>query len=304
MAAQVFIFGLGYIGEAWAEMMAAQGFAIAGTTRTPSKLSHRIDEGWEICAYNSQSDQPENPSLSAQDKNIIINQIAKADILLSTIALKGGRDPVMADFEEHLLSFKGWAGYLSVTSVYASQSEGWVDEHTTPKPQSDRGKARLAAEKKWLQLPSAEIFRLGGIYGPHRNPFEQLRKGQAQIIEKPGQLFNRMHQQDMCKVIAAALHQPRSHRIINLVDGAPAAQGDMIRFSASLLGIKPPKPIPFEQAILSEMGKSFYQTSRRICSTIIGPELGLALDFPDYKSGLTACFEAENISLKDGAKKR
>jgi len=105
-----------------------------------------------------------------------------------------------------------------------------------------------------------------------------------------------MHQRDMCRVITAALQQPRSHRIINLVDGTPAAQGDMIRFSASLLGIDPPKPVPFEQAVLSEMGKSFYQTSRRICSAIIGPELGLELNFPDYKSGLTACFEAEKNS--------
>ena len=291
MTQNIFIFGLGYIGQAWAEMMAEQGYHITGTTRTPEKLAHRTAQGWQILSYHTQTDAPAH-----FNRDEIENHIAQADILLSTIALKQGRDPVMADFQQALTSFSGWAGYLSVTSVYASQSAGWVDETTAANPQSDRGRARLAAEQQWLRLPRAEIFRLGGIYGPHRNPFQALREGTAQIIEKEGQLFNRMHQLDMCRVITAAYHSPRPGRIINLVDGAPAAQGDMMRFAAQLVGVAPPAAIPYEQANLSEMGRSFYQTSRRIRSAIIGSELGLELRYPDYKSGLTACLEAEKHS--------
>ena len=291
MAQKIFIFGLGYIGQAWAEMMAEQGYHITGTTRTPEKLVHRTAQGWQILRYHTQTDAPAHFNTDE-----IENHIAQADILLSTIALKQGRDPVMADFQQALTSFSGWAGYLSVTSVYASQSEGWVDEMTAANPQSDRGRARLAAEQKWLRLPRAEIFRLGGIYGPYRNPFQALREGTAQIIEKEGQLFNRMHQLDMCRVITAAYHSARPGRIINLVDGAPAAQGDMMRFAAQLVGVAPPAAIPYEQANLSEMGRSFYQTSRRIRSAIIGTELGLELRYPDCKSGLTACLEAEKHS--------
>ncbi len=147
-------------------------------------------------------------------------------------------------------------------------------------------------------MPQAEIFRLGGIYGPHRNPFAALKEGTAQIIEKPGQLFNRMHQHDMCRVLASACTSPRAGRIINLVDGVPAAQGDMIRYAAALLGITPPKPVAFEDAKLSEMGKSFYQTSRSIRSVIIRPELGLELAYPDYRCGLDACIKAETDGHK------
>ena len=293
MAKQIFIFGLGYIGEAFGVMMAEAGYQIAGTIRTPQRLAHRAAEGWKIYPYQHLA-QP----MDRAEKSAICEAVGRADIVLSTIALKGGRDPVMADFHSCLLGFSGWAGYLSVTSVYASQSEGWVDEHTPPAPLTDRGKARLAAEQAWSRLPQAEIFRLGGIYGPYRNPFAALKDGTAQIIEKQGQLFNRMHQHDMCRVLKAACTSPRAGRIINLVDGVPAAQGDMIRYAATLLGITPPEPVAFEDAQLSEMGRSFYQTSRSIRSVIINAELGLELAYPDYRSGLDACFEAEITGQK------
>ena len=293
MGKQIFIFGLGYIGDAFAAMMAKAGYEIAGTVRTPQKQSHRAAEGWKIYPYQH-TEQP----VPQGEYDAICAAVGRADIVLSTIALKGGRDPVMADFQDMLLAYTGWAGYLSVTSVYASQSEGWVDEHTPPAPLTDRGRARLAAEQAWLRLPQAEIFRLGGIYGPHRNPFAALKEGTAQIIEKPGQLFNRMHQHDMCRVLASACTSPRAGRIINLVDGVPAAQGDMIRYAAALLGITPPKPVAFEDAKLSEMGKSFYQTSRSIRSVIIRPELGLELAYPDYRCGLDACIKAETDGHK------
>lgn len=295
MKKHLFIFGLGYIGEAFAHMMAVDGVSITGTTRSPQKLAHRADQGWNILCYDS-----EDNSGGKTDMKAICSAIKDADMIVSTIALKQGRDPVMAEFAQPLKDFQGWAAYLSVTSVYASQSSGWVDEHTPPAPATDRGKARLAAEQQWLCLPHAEIFRLGGIYGPFRNPFEALRQGTAQIIEKKGQLFNRMHQHDMCRTIRAASISPRAGRIINLVDGVPAAQGDMIRYAASLLNITPPTPIAFEQATLSEMGRSFYQSSRSIRSAIITPELGLELLYPDYKSGLDACFEAEALLHRQG----
>ncbi len=142
MGKQIFIFGLGYIGEAFAAMMADAGYEIAGTVRTPQKLSHRAAEGWKIYPYQH-TEQP----VPQGEYDAICAAVGRADIVLSTIALKGGRDPVMADFQDMLLAYTGWAGYLSVTSVYASQSEGWVDEHTPPAPLTDRGRARLAQNR-------------------------------------------------------------------------------------------------------------------------------------------------------------
>ena len=286
MSKKMFIFGLGYIGEALAARMADQGWQIAGTIRNPDRLAHRRQEGWSVLSYQHDRE-------NSDEREQIAQKIADADILFSTIGLKDGADPVSAEYSRELQAYSGWAGYLSVTSVYASQSEGWVDEHTDARPQSDRGRARLAAEQAWQRLTGAEIFRLGGIYGPKRNPFRAILDGTAQIIDRPGQLFNRMYYLDMVRILEAACKAPQAGRIINLVDGVPAAQRDMMMFSASLLGCPPPQTVSYEEANLSEMGRSFYQTSRRIRSVVWGPEMGVELICPDYKAGLKACLEAD-----------
>ena len=184
---------------------------------------------------------------------------------------------------------------MSATSVYPSQPDGWVDENTMPAPATARGKARLTAEQKWQEYTNAELFRLAGIYGPQRNPFAELLEGKARIIDKPGQVFNRIHQTDISQILIAAIDKPRPGRVINLADGRPAAQGDVLSYAAGLLGINPPAPIPFETADLSPMARSFFSSCRRVRSNIIGPELGLKLVYPDYKKGLEAIHAEQNF---------
>ena len=199
-----------------------------------------------------------------------------------------GHDPVLACHEQDVAAFTGWTGYVSATSVYPDQEDGFVDERTPAGPVTKRGKDRLAAEQQWQQLCAAEIFRIAGIYGPHRNALVAFREGRARIIENKGQLSNRIHQSDITKIILAALDQPRPRRILNLCDDEPAPQGDVVRFAAELLGVVPPEPIPLERADLTPMARSFYVSRRRLRSCLIGPELGVTLDYPTYREGLRA----------------
>ena len=197
--------------------------------------------------------------------------------------------------EPEIKKFSGWVGYLSATSVYPNQPEGWVDEDTMPAPVTARGKARLTAEQKWQEYTNAEVFRLAGIYGPQRNPFAELLAGTARIIDKPGQVFNRIHQTDISQTLIAAMDKPRPGRVINLADGKPASQSDVLSYAAGLLGINPPAPIPFETADLSPMARSFFSSCRQVRSNIIGPELGHELVYPDYKKGLEAIHAEQNF---------
>ena len=115
----------------------------------------------------------------------------------------------------------------------------------------------------------------------------------APIIEREGQVFNRIHVEDICRIITAAMAQPRRGRIINLADEKPAPQGDVVRCAAKLLGVAPPEPQTLEEANLSAMARSFYVSRRRVGSRVIKPELGLDLLYPDYESGLAAILAAE-----------
>ena len=283
MAGTIFIFGLGYVGRPLGHLLAGHGWRIRGTTRTPEKLATETATGWQIHRF-------------ADDHRLADPDAALdgVDAVLSTITAIGGSDPVLDAHGDVLAGFTGWSGYVSATSVYPDRPEGFCYEDTPTDPATKRGRARVIAEARWQELLGTELFRAAGIYGPGRSPFDSLRDGTARIIEHRGQLFNRIHVDDICRIILAAMNQPRRGRIINLADEKPAAQGDVVRHAAGLLGVTPPTPQSLDEADLSPMARSFYVSRRRVGSKVIGPELGVRLLYPDYESGLAAILDAEN----------
>ena len=282
MAGTIFIFGLGYVGRPLGHLLASRGWQIRGTTRTPERLAADAAAGWQV--YRFADDVPLTDPEEALDG---------VDAVLSTITAIGGSDPVLDAHGDVLSGFTGWSGYVSATSVYPDRPDGFCYEDTPTDPATKRGQARVIAEARWQELLGTELFRAAGIYGPGRSPFDALRDGSARIIEHRGQLFNRIHVDDICRIIIAAMNRPRRHRIVNLADNKPAAQGDVVRHAASLLGVTPPEPQSLEEADLSPMARSFYVSRRRVGSKVIGPELGVTLLYPDYESGLAAILEAE-----------
>ena len=282
MAGTVFIFGLGYVGRPLGHRLAAAGWQVRGTTRTPSRLAAEAEAGWQI--HEFADDRP------LADPDAALDGV---DALITTITAIGGSDPVLDAHGELIADFKGWSGYVSATSVYPDTPDGFCYEDTPTGPATARGRARVEAEQRWLDLLGTEIFRAAGIYGPGRSPFDALRDGTSRIIEHRGQVFNRIHVEDICRVIEAAMAQPRRGRIINLADNKPAPQGDVVRHAAGLIGIEPPQPQSLEEANLSPMARSFYVSRRKVASKVIGPELGLDLLYPDYESGLAAILKAE-----------
>ena len=282
MAGTVFIFGLGYVGRPLGHRLAAAGWQVRGTTRTPSRLAAEAEAGWQI--HQFADDRP------LADPEMALDGV---DALITTITTIGGSDPVLDAHGELIAGFKGWSGYVSATSVYPDTPDGFCYEDTPTGPATARGRARVEAEQRWLDLLGTEIFRAAGIYGPGRSPFDALRDGTSRIIEHRGQLFNRIHVEDICRVIEAAMAQPRRGRIINLADNKPAPQGDVVRHAAGLIGVEPPQPQSLKEANLSPMARSFYVSRRKVASKVIGPELGLDLLYPDYESGLAAILKAE-----------
>ena len=283
MARTIFIFGLGYVGRPLGHRLAAAGWRIRGTTRSPERLAAEAAAGWQIHPFAD--DRPLADATTA---------LSGVDAVLSTITAIGGSDPVLDAHGDVLARFDGWSGYVSATSVYPDRPEGYCYEDTPTDPATARGRARVVAEDRWMSLLRSEIFRAAGIYGPGRSPFDALRAGSARIIEHRGQVFNRIHVDDICRIIEAAINAPRPGRIINLADTRPAAQGEVMRHAAALIGVEPPRPQSLEEADLSPMARTFYVSRRRVASRVIGPELGLDLLYPDYESGLAAILEAEH----------
>jgi nucleoside-diphosphate-sugar epimerase len=115
-----------------------------------------------------------------------------------------------------------------------------------------------------------------------------VRRGEAKRVDKPGQVFSRIHVEDIATVLEASMARPNPGNAYNVCDDDPAAPHEVIAFACDLLGVPKPPLVPFAEAELSPMARSFYEDNKRVDNTRIKRELGVALRYPDYRSGLTA----------------
>lgn len=283
-ARRLFCFGLGFSALALARRLKAQGWSIAGTTRSPEKTAALTGEGIEVFLFDR--DRPLSDIQAA---------LAGTTHLLVSIAPDETGDPVLACHGADLGASEGlqWAGYLSTTGVYGNRDGGWVDEDSVLQPTVERSKRRVAAEEAWLQawrsqgLP-VHLFRLAGIYGPGRSMLDTVRSGKAKRIDRPGQVFSRIHVDDIAAVLQASMARPRPGGIYNVCDDDPASPAEVTAYACGLLGIEPPPLLPLEQAGLSSMGLSFWSDNKRVSNRLLHEELAVELAYPTYKAGLDA----------------
>lgn len=287
MSARLFCFGLGF--TARHVIARLPGWAVAGTITRPEGLAG-------LAALDIDG------VLFADDRPLPPDALTEVTHLLLSIPPDAGGDPVLQrcarDLEEAAPGLR-WIGYLSTTGVYGDHAGGWVDETTPVAPSSERSRRRAQAEQDWLDFGRrhavpTQIFRLAGIYGPGRSVLEDVRAGRAQIIERPGHLFSRIHVEDIATVVVAGMSRPEAGPIFNVCDDEPAASADVVRFACGLLGVPPPTAVPFEQASLSPMAQSFWADHKRVRNDRMKQQLGVSLRFPTYREGLRAILEAES----------
>jgi len=296
----LFCFGLGYCAEHYLAEFGARFDRIAGTVRTREKAaaiaaSRLGGHAVEAFVFDGSEATPEAAAA-----------LMDADAVLVSVPPGQEGDPVLGPFAgaiagaPHLRSIV----YLSTVGVYGDHAGGWVDEATPPVPVSERSRERLDAEHAWEALGQragkpVAIFRLSGIYGPGQNALVQMARGTAKRIDRPGQVFNRIHVLDIAQAIEAAFAK-RAAGIFNVTDDEATPPGEPIAFAAELLGLPPPPEIPFADAAatMSPMARSFYAESKRVRNDKLKRELGVRLRYPTYREGLRALFAAEGEVLR------
>ena len=281
MAKTLLSFGHGFSARALARRLIPQGWTIYGTTRKPDKADVLRAEGVTPVLW------PDGDLSAAFD--------AATHLLISAGPDAEG-DPVLNRYRDQIAELAprlDWAGYLSTTGVYGDHQGDWVTEDTALTPSTRRGRMRVEAEADWQSIPGLplHIFRLAGIYGPGRGPFEKVRQGTARRIVKPGQVFSRIHVDDIAQVLEASINGPNPGSAYNVCDNDPAPPQDVIGYAAELLGLPIPPEVSFDEADMSPMARSFYAESKRVDNTRIKQELGVRLTYPDYRSGLAALLE-------------
>jgi nucleoside-diphosphate-sugar epimerase len=280
----LFCFGLGYSAQRIAQHLAAQGWHIAGTARTSEGAQKIAAHGYDAFVFDG----------SAAGAGVA-PAIAKATHVLVSAPPDAAGDPALRHHIHDLMRAPAlsWIGYLSTIGVYGDSQGEWIDETMPTHATSTRGRRRIDAEQEWLALAAArnaraQVFRLAGIYGPGRSVIDRLRSGTAHRIIKPGQVFNRIHVDDIAAAALAGIGGLGSEQIYNVTDNEPAPPQDIITYAAELLHMPPPPPIAFEDAQLSPMAASFYADNKRVRNTRMREDLGVALKFPTYREGLRA----------------
>jgi len=286
---KLFCFGYGYTANHFAGYFMQNGWRVGGTTRNPEKRDLLREHGIEAYLFDFDVPLPDLRHILRDVTHILISTPPDAD-----------GDPVCSihGYEMGELGGFEWIGYLSATSVYGDRGGEWVTESSELMPSSRRGSRRVQAERQWLELYQryglpVQIFRLAGVYGPGRNALDSVRSGTARRIDKPGQAFSRIHIDDIVQTLVASMHYPNPGAIYNLSDNEPVPSHEVIAYACELLGMEPPPLIPFEQADMAPIARSFYADNKRVSNQRIKDELGVQLLHPSFRSGLESCLRVE-----------
>lgn len=281
----IFIFGLGYSARAAAKAIRAQfgdDIPITGTIRSEDKIKQLQKDGIEALLLEEANAIP------------IAHAINEATHIIHSVPPNKFGDPV---FERYLAPITHNRDlrhliYLSTIGVYGNAEGAWIDEKTPCKPTSPRGEWRVAAEDNWRRVAEQQnlpltILRLAGIYGPGRSTFDKLANKTAKRIIKPGQVFNRIHVDDIGQVCALAAEKCLNGTF-NLTDDEPAPPQDVVTLAAKMIEKRAPKQVDFAEADMTEMARSFYADNKRVSNAAIKKALGFELRHPTYREGLEA----------------
>ncbi|WP_245410499.1 SDR family NAD(P)-dependent oxidoreductase [Notoacmeibacter marinus] len=284
---KLFLFGAGYSARGVATELANEAEWIGGTSRSDAQLQTLPDYGIEPFRFGG------------RDDDVGSLPLGNVTHLLISVAPDAKGDPVLkavGDTIRHHMPSLQWIGYFSTIGVYGDAEGGWIDETARRLASKKRGHERIAAEDGWsalgeeLGLPVA-ILRLAGIYGPGRNQMVKLAEGKARRIIKPGQVFNRIHVDDIAGATAHVMRL-KADGAWNVTDDEPAPPQDVIDYAASLMGVEPPPAIDFESADLSPMARSFYGDNKRVSNAKLR-QAGYRFRFPDYRSALDHLWQTD-----------
>ncbi|MBN9458142.1 MAG: SDR family oxidoreductase [Bosea sp.] len=281
---KLLILGLGYSAGFFARAALARGWEVTGTVRSAERAAELSREGIRTLVFGGFA-----------VSTALAKAVAEAEAVLVSVQPAEDGDPVLQRLRGDLAAAPAlrWIGYLSTIGVYGNQDGAWIDETQPVKPGNARNTLRVAIEQDWLALgrdtgKAVQIFRLAGIYGPGRNPVAKLREGKSTRLVKPGQVFNRIHVDDIAGILMASLARPRNGAIYNVTDDEPAPPQDVVSFAAELTGLEAPPEMPFSEARLSPMAASFYGENKRVSNALVKRELGYAFRYPSYREALRA----------------
>lgn len=285
---RAFFFGLGYSSQASAQLMQKSGEFVdtLGTVRTTDKANALTPSGLSAVVFDGSSPGAD-VGAALRDSTHVVVSIAPDEVGDRVLRHHRAELDAMPDLQ--------WLCYYSTVGVYGDFGGAWIDESAPLSPRNLRSGVRASAEEEWIDYAKARgvplcILRLAGIYGSGRSSFDKLADGTARRVIKPGQVFNRIHVEDIARVTMLAAER-RLAGNFNLADDEPCPPQDLITYAAAKMGVEPPDEVDFETAEMTPMARSFYRDNKRVSNKAIKEALGVDLLYPNYRAGLDAIWK-------------
>ena len=284
MSRTLLIFGGGWLGRAVGAEALRRGGTAAATSRDAATREALEAEGLT--------------AVDPGDAAALAEAVGRASALLITAPPTAEGCPGLEALTPALKTARpGWIGYVSSTAVYGDRNGGWAFEDDALNAATLQGARRVRAEQDWLALGREEgltvqVFRLPALYGPGRSGLDRLRTGEARMVRKPGQVFNRIHVEDVVSGLFASMDRPHPGRAYNLVDDEPAPAHVVTAWTARRLGLSLPPEVDWTDPSVSEAMRRFYLDSKRLSNARAKAELGWRPRYPSYREGIEALIAA------------
>lgn len=174
--------------------------------------------------------------------------------------------------------------YLSTTGVFGERGGSFVNEDSPLSPWNLHAEARLLSERSYQQSGvSLTVLRLPAIYGPDRGIVVALRKGTYRLLEAGDSWTNRIHVEDLARIIERVLTQGDLPAVLCVSDDEPARAKDVAQFVCSQEGLSMPSTITEGEALAA--GAFTMLSNQRVQNTRMKEVLGLSLLYPTYREG-------------------
>ena len=286
-APALLVFGGGWLGRAAAREAVRRGGTAALTSRDAERRAALIADGFD--------------AVDPADAEALKAAVAAA----TTILITAPPDAQGCPGARALLPALGgdawpdWIGYVSSTAVYGDRDGGWAFEDDALNAATLEGARRVKAEQDWLDAGrgmglTVQLFRLPALYGSGRSALERLWDGTARIVRKPGQVFNRIHVDDVVSGLFASMDRPRPGGVYNLTDDEPTSADVVTAWAAERLGLPRPPEVDWTDPEVSDAMRRFYLDSKRVSNARAKAELGWRPRYPSYREGLEAILASED----------
>lgn len=276
------VFGGGWLGQAVAREAIRRGGRAVLTSRDPDRRAALSAEGFG--------------AVDPRDAAALAEAAAGATAILICAPPVADGCPGLKALSPALAAtavWPDWIGYVSSTAVYGDRAGGWALEDSELNAASLEGARRVRAERDWRDAGqgmglTVQLFRLPALYGPGRSPLDRLRDGTARIVRKPGQVFNRVHVEDVVSGLFASMARPRPGAAYILCDDEPAPADVVMEGAARRLGLSPPPEVDLDDPSVSDAMRRFYLDSKRLSNARAKAELGWRPRYPTWRDGLEA----------------